>query len=211
MSEVKTVLGINTSHDTAVAVLEDGELVDVFEEERSRRSKYWSPSDRVTSVEEEWDSFGLLCIDHKQLHKPDYLAFASFDRRAFNINVSKRVYKDRILQGEMIKDFSAQQLSMARLLEIRDKYPNDIKDFDIITSLANSEHRNEDDLINQALAEQCQVEKYDFKQEHHYFHAVCGSHLSPYDEAIVITWDGGGFMSHFDEWPNYQEIECIWH
>ena len=45
MSEVKTVLGINTSHDTAVAVLKDGVLVDVFEEERSRRSKYWSPSE----------------------------------------------------------------------------------------------------------------------------------------------------------------------
>ena len=54
MSEVKTVLGINTSHDTAVAVVEDGVLVDVFEEERSRRSKYWSPAD-----EQDLEHFGL--------------------------------------------------------------------------------------------------------------------------------------------------------
>ena len=205
MSEVKTVLGINTSHDTAVAVVEDGVLVDVFEEERSRRSKYWSPAD-----EQDREHFGLLCIDHKQLHKPDYLAFASFDRRELKLHVNKRVFKDRLLQGEMIKDFSAQQLNLARLEEMSVKYP-EIKEFEVITSLANSEYEGEDDLLNESIAQQVDCQQYDFKQEHHYFHAVCGSHLSPYDECIVITWDGGGFQSHFDEWPNYQEIECIWH
>ena len=35
--------------------------------------------------------------------------------------------------------------------------------------------------------------------------------MAPYDECIVITWDGGGFQSHFLDWPNYQEIECIYH
>tara|TARA_B100000809_G_scaffold204856_1_gene206379 strand:- start:1892 stop:3082 length:1191 start_codon:yes stop_codon:yes gene_type:complete len=206
MSEVKTVLGVNTSHDTSVAVLEDGVVVDVFEEERSRRSKYWSPAS-----EGNYETFGLLCIDHKQLHKPDYLAFASFDRRELKVNVHKRVFKDRIMQGEMIKDFSAQQCNLARLEDIQNKYPNEIQDFQFITSLANSEHYGEDDLINEAVASQVGVDSYDFKQEHHYFHAVCGSHLSPYDECIVITWDGGGFQSHFDDWPNYQEIECIYH
>ena len=43
MKDKEIILGINTSHDTSVAVLEDGVLIDVFEEERSRRSKYWSP------------------------------------------------------------------------------------------------------------------------------------------------------------------------
>ena len=214
-----TVLGVNTSHDTAVAVLEDGVLVDVFEEERSRREKYWSPIDELIPDKHnnenlrnsEYDEFGLLCIDHKQLHEPDYLAFASFDRRQLNIGIKDRVKKDRLLQGEMIKDFSSQQLSMTRLEEIKKKYPNVITDFEMITSLANSEHMGQDDLVNDAIARQVNVKKFDFKQEHHYFHAVCGSHLSPYDECIVITWDGGGFQSHFDEWPNYQEIECIWH
>ena len=40
-----TVLGVNTSHDTAVAVVVDGEVKHVYEEERSRRAKYWSPRD----------------------------------------------------------------------------------------------------------------------------------------------------------------------
>ena len=206
MKDKEIILGINTSHDTSVAVLEDGVLIDVFEEERSRRSKYWSPVE-----DHPYDNFGLLCIDHKQLHNPNYLALASFDRREMRVEVNKRVYRDRILQEKLIGEFSAAQLSMQRLEEIKDKYPNEIIEFKKHDSMATSKWKGEDDLINEALAKQTNVEQYDFKQEHHYFHAVCGSYLSPYDECIVITWDGGGFQSHFKEWPNYQEIECIYH
>ena len=39
MDKVKTILGVNISHDTSVAVVEDGEVKHVYEEERSRRSK----------------------------------------------------------------------------------------------------------------------------------------------------------------------------
>ena len=207
MKDKEIILGINTSHDTSVAVLEDGVLTDVFEEERSRRSKYWSPVDGQPYE----DGFGLLCIDHKQLHRPTHLALASFDRRELRVELNKRVYRDRILQEKLIGEFSAQQLSMERLDEIKEKYPNEITDFEKADSLATSKWKGEDDLINEALAQQVDVEQYDFKQEHHYFHAVCGSYLSPYDECIVITWDGGGFQTHFNEWPNYQEIECIYH
>ena len=178
----------------------------MFEEERSRRSKYWSPVE-----DHPYDNFGLLCIDHKQLHNPTHLALASFDRREMRVEVNKRVYRDRILQEKLIGEFSAAQLSMQRLEEIKDKYPNEIIEFKKHDSMATSKWKGEDDLINEALAKQVNVEQYDFKQEHHYFHAVCGSYLAPYDECIVITWDGGGFQSHFIDWPNYQEIECIYH
>ena len=206
MKDKEIILGINTSHDTSVAVLEDGVLIDVFEEERSRRSKYWSPVE-----DHPYDTFGLLCIDHKQLHNPTHLALSSFDRREMRVEVNKRVYRDRILQEKLIGAFSAQQLSMQRLEEIQQEFPNEITEYKITDSLATSKWKGEDDLINEALAQQVNVDVYDFKQEHHYFHAVCGSYLSPYDECIVITWDGGGFQSHFKEWPNYQEIECIYH
>ena len=206
MKDKEIILGINTSHDTSVAVLEDGVLIDVFEEERSRRSKYWRPVE-----DHPYDNFGLLCIDHKQLHNPTHLALASFDRREMRVEVNKRVYSDRILQEKLIGEFSAAQLSMQRLEEIKDKYPNEIIEFKKHDSMATSKWKGEDDLINEALAKQVNVEQYDFKQEHHYFHAVCGSYLAPYDECIVITWDGGGFQSHFIDWPNYQEIECIYH
>ena len=42
MKQGDTVLGVNTSHDTSVAVIQDGEVKAVYEEERSRRSKYLS-------------------------------------------------------------------------------------------------------------------------------------------------------------------------
>ena len=119
-----TVLGVNTSHDTAVAVVVDGEVKHVYEEERSRRAKYWSPRDDSSEGDNgvSYDEMGLLCIDHKQLHSPDYLAFASFDRRDFHITVHDRVFRDRLLQQEMVAEFSKQQLSRTRLNEIQKQF-----------------------------------------------------------------------------------------
>ena len=194
------ILGVNISHDTSCAVIEDGEVVSVYEEERSRRSKWWSPTDDSSNVYEE---LGLLSIDHKQLHRPDLLTFAAFDRRDLKLDFQDRVLKDRVLQGELISVLSEQQLTRDRLEYIAKTYKDAINPF--------HEHLHEDELICQSIAKQCQVEKYNFIPEHHYFHAVCGSHLSPYDECIVITWDGGGYNSHWQDYPRYQEIECIWH
>ena len=194
------ILGVNISHDTSCAVIEDGEVVSVYEEERSRRSKWWSPTDDSSNVYEE---LGLLSIDHKQLHRPDLLTFASFDRRDLKLDFKDRVLKDRVLQGELISVLSEQQLTRDRLEYIAKTYKDAINPM--------HEHLHEDELICQSIAKQCQVEKYNFIPEHHYFHAVCGSHLSPYDECIVITWDGGGYNSHWQDYPRYQEIECIWH
>ena len=121
MDKGDTVLGINTSHDTAVAVIQDGEVKHVYEEERSRRSKYWSPAED-SGGKEAYEELGLLCIDHKQLHSPEYLAFASFDRRDFHIDVHERVRRDRLLQREMVDEFSKQQLSKKRLDEIQEQF-----------------------------------------------------------------------------------------
>ena len=108
----------------------------------------------------------------------------------------------------MVAEFSKQQLSRTRLNEIQ-------KQFGPTVFQKNGIYLEEDNAINDAIARQVfgdqEKREYDFKHEHHYFHAVCASHLSPYDESIVITWDGGGFNTHFDEWPGYQEIEGIWH
>ena len=194
------ILGVNISHDTSCAVIEDGEVVSVYEEERSRRSKWWSPTDDSSNV---YEDLGLLSIDHKQLHRPDLLTFASFDRRDLKLDFKDRVLKDRVLQGELISVLSEQQLTRDRLEYIAKTYKDAINPI--------HEHLHEDELICQSIAKQCRVEKYNFIPEHHYFHAVCGSHLSPYDECIVITWDGGGYNSHWQDYPRYQEIECIWH
>ncbi len=124
MEKVNRVLGINTSHDTAVAVIEEGEVKHVYEEERSRRTKYWSPREDCNEGDNgvSYDEMGLLCIDHKQLHSPDALAFASFDRRDFHISVHERVLRDRLLQQEIVTEFSKQQLSRKRLQEIQEQF-----------------------------------------------------------------------------------------
>lgn len=202
--ETEVILGVNTSHDTAVAVVEDGKVKHVYEEERSRRAKYWSPNED-NDDSGEYRELGLVCIEHKQLHRPDHVAFASFDRRHFNINFTDKATTDRELQEALIQDFKAQQLSRKRISEIQMQHGTSVFEKSTVVD-------DEDRRINEALLKQIQPESSSYmKAEHHYFHAVCGAHLSPYDECIVITWDGGGWMTHFDEWPGYQEIECIWH
>ena len=120
------ILGVNISHDTSCAVIEDGEVVSVYEEERSRRSKWWSPTDDSSNVYEE---LGLLSIDHKQLHRPDLLTFASFDRRDLKLDFKDRVLKDRVLQGELISVLSEQQLTRDRLEYIAKTYKDAINPF----------------------------------------------------------------------------------
>ena len=197
------ILGVNTSHDTTVAWVEDGEVRNVFEEERCRRSKYWSPGSDVAH-----DQVKLLAIDHYQLHQPDAVAFATYDRRQVNVHFADFVQEDRLLQKDLIQEFTKEQLSLERLKEIQKNFPKAILDI-------SEDFLDADQMINESILEQINTEDVtvDFDiNGHHFFHAVCASHLSPYDEAICITWDGGGSNCyHEDGWPGYQEGECIFH
>ena len=140
------ILGVNTSHDTAVAVVEDGIVKHVYEEERSRRSKYWSPSED-NNGDEPYEELGLVCIEHKQLHSPDYLAFASFDRRDFKVNVTDKVKHDRELQQALIKDISSQQLSYEHLVSIQSEYGSSVFQ-------KNTRKEDEDEYINKSISQQ---------------------------------------------------------
>ena len=51
---------------------------------------------------------------------------------------------------------------------------------------------------------------YFFEQNHHIYHALCGFHLSKFDEAIVVTMDGGGAVP-LKQFPNHREVECIFY
>ena len=196
------IVGINHSHDTSVAVVVDGQVQSVFEEERSRRAKYWTPSDDYH------EDMGLLCVEHYGVNiDTDKVAFASFDRRDKKLMLGKKIYEDRLLQKNLIEAIAEKHLSETRVKELQEKFgPNVIEDFLLVGEA-------DDHEFNQVFASQFDKEKVEFewKLEHHFFHAICGSHFSPYDESIVITMDGGGVRSYFDEYPGYQEIECIWH
>jgi len=196
------IVGINHSHDTSVAVVQDGQVQSVFEEERSRREKYWTPSDGYH------EDMGLLCVEHYGVNiDTDKVAFASFDRRDKKLMLGKKIYDDRLLQKNLIEAIAEKHLSETRVKELQEKFgPNVIEDFLLVGE-------GDDHEFNQVFANQFDKDKVEFewKLEHHFFHAICGSHFSPYEESIVITMDGGGVRSYFEEYPGYQEIECIWH
>lgn len=196
------IVGINHSHDTSVAVVVDGQVQSVFEEERSRRHKHWTPSDDYH------EDMGLLCIEHYGVNlNADMVAFASFDRRDKKVVLGDKVLKDRLLQKNLIKAFAEKPLSETRFKELQEKFGHNI-----VVEFAEV-NMDADHDFNQLFANQFDKDhvNFEWKIEHHLYHAICGSHFSPYDESIVITMDGGGVRSYFEEYPGYQEIECIWH
>ena len=69
------IIGINISHDTSVAEVENGELKYCHDEARFRRHKFWDPD----KLDPQHDK-GLQCIDQEQIKEPDHLIFATFDR-----------------------------------------------------------------------------------------------------------------------------------
>ena len=189
------IVGINHSHDTSVAVVVDGQVQSVFEEERSRRHKHWTPSDDYH------EDMGLLCIEHYGVNlNADMVAFASFDRRDKKVILGDKVLKDRLLQKNLIKAFAEKPLSETRFKELQEKFGHNI-----VVEFAEV-NMDADHDFNQLFANQFDKDhvNYEWKIEHHLYHAICGSHFSPYDESIVITMDGGGVRSYFEEYPGYQ-------
>jgi len=196
------ILGVNISHDTSLCVVEDGEVKNVYEEERVRREKYWYPG-KDTNL----DQAKLMGIDMYQLSEIDHIAFASYDKRQLNVKFDPKLAENRVRQKEIIELISAEQLTLKRINELADGPVPEIIDIEFCNMDA-------DDQIVDSICQQMQDvnDRVHFNRgNHHYYHAMCGSHLSPYDEAIVITWDGGGSHTYWDTHPGYQEIECIFH
>jgi predicted NodU family carbamoyl transferase len=198
-----TILGINISHDTSIAVVKDGVLVDVFEEERCRRSKYWAPTPgeetRLQSIEQKINTESI-----------DEIVFTSFDRRAYDYNIDKVLSHDRLATREFMKDMTECQLSRERLEDLEDRY------VDLFTFAGGSdEDDNGDLLIADELAEHhfdLPEGEYQYNVDHHTHHAWCGFSLAPKDmtDALVITMDGGGCRKRWDDYPTHQEIESIY-
>ena len=111
------IYGVNTSHDTALCVNDDGVIQDVFEEERSRRQKYFT-------IGESEESQGLVLVEHKQLETPDEVVFASFDRRQLSITFNEDLMRfKRKNQDELLKVFTESQLTADRIEEIKEEHP----------------------------------------------------------------------------------------
>jgi len=199
MADLKnTILGINISHDTSIAVVHNGILVDVFEEERCRRNKYWSPKAD--------DTTRLQCIEQKiNIDSIDEVVFASFDRRQYDYSVPEDLPFDRLKTREFKKDFTREQVSRERLDELaetwnlkKEHYPN-IDD----TKIA-------DDIATGQLG--LPRGDYYYMNDHHMHHAWCGFNLAPQmEDALIIVMDGGGCRKLWDRYPTHQEIESIYY
>ena len=86
------VIGINISHDTSVAEVENGKLKYCHDEARFRRHKFWNPDD----LNEEHDK-GLQCIEQTNIEEPDHLIFATYDRRNVVWSARRSLIEDRML------------------------------------------------------------------------------------------------------------------
>ena len=198
------ILGINTSHDSTVAWVEDNKLIHLYEEGRIRREKWWSPLEEGGP---QIDQCGFTAIPIKGLTQPDQVAFCSFDRRGVHLELSDTVHNDRVLQKDLIDFISAKQMSWKRYMELE-------KEFGATIVKEVSHAMGTDENINQAIMNNSHIEgspKVVFESEHHRYHAVCVDYFSPFNESIIIAWDGGGWRSQFDLYPGHQEIETIWH
>lgn len=205
------IIGVNTSHDTSLAQITDGNIDFICDEARFRRSKYWSPQAAEMMDDGQAPQVGMVSIVHKDIQPPDKLIFASFDRRQFEVEWDKEVKFDRQLQRKMIKFFQAEQFTRERMDEFKAEFPRAIK---IIGVPEASEDR--DYIIADAVAEQLDIEEYDFIPEiHHLYHAECAYKLSPFleneEDAVCVAWDGGGANIDIEKYPNYQEIESIYY
>ena len=205
------IYGVNTSHDTSLAIIDDGVVVDVFEEERSRREKYFNFKGEGPHE--------LLLVHHKGLPTPDELIFASFDRRQLSITFDKDLVSyQRPIQDKILEEFTKEQLTMERIDTLMEEYP----DWGEVNMNFDPAKASEDDgqsLIAQEdfdimrdVSAQFEIEDYFYENEHHLYHAESGYTLSPWKDepCIAIVWDGGGAQCHFEIHPNYQEIESIY-
>ena len=207
------ILGVNISHDTSIALVDEttGEVLDVYEEERCRRSKYWDPH-KNTGVDK--DKHHLQSIYQKNISDAGHLVFSSFDRRRFMIDIDPELRLDRIKSRELISRINSKQMSREDFDKLQEDFPE--LHFTGVWKKFGVEPGSDEEIMN-SIAHQLGRKPGDFayRINHHVHHAYSGYFLSPYfkednEDALIIVWDGGGARMLFDEFPNHQETESIY-
>lgn len=192
-----TILGINISHDTSIALVNNGELVDVWEEERCRRSKYWAPNESKVTL--------LQSIENKiDVDTIDEVVFTSFDRRDYCYDVPDILTQDRMATRDFKKQFTQEQHSRDRLEDLADQFELEFQF---------SPNQQDNIIMDDIITNQFNLPKgeYMYNTGHHEHHAWCGFNLAPMDEALIVVMDGGGCRKLWDEYPTHQEIESIYY
>ena len=192
-----TILAINISHDTSCAIIKHGEVVDVFEEERSRRSKYYAPKG-------DEDTFLQVIQSKLDADSIDEVVFTSFDRRMYDVEVDPSLPQDRLRSRQFIASVQEEQLSRERLDTLVDEWD----EVSLVKHYGDEDIRIMDDIVTGQL--DLPKGEYLYNIAHHEHHAYCGFGLSDMDEALIITMDGGGCRKRWETHPTHQEIESIY-
>lgn len=66
----------------------------------------------------------------------------------------------------------------------------------------------DDDIIQEIQKQIGNIDYFYHPDNHHIYHAICGFHFSPFEEALAIVIDGGGSQPHS---LGYRESESIFH
>ncbi len=212
------ILGINTSHESSFCLFEDGRITKFVEEERARRQKHWSMEEKG---EHSWVS---LYVNQDLFEDLDYIIFTSFDRRqVFATDDQNGEFLIEPDKGGLDTWQEAEQfmnLWNSKLLS-RDHYEHMSKVFPGLMKEINWDetlYPHEDERLNARILQTHFPEFPDEKvifhpPAHHVYHVLSGYHFSPWkssEEAIGISWDGGGAKTYQEQWPDFQECESIW-
>jgi len=226
------VIGINTSHDTAICSMTDGKIDFYHEEARWRRDKWFSPLydfGQDGPEEQKFKDTHYLTLDYafgedgEKVEEYDTVGFVSFDRRMHEIEFK---YEDEEAEEEFLKFNYLEDRFLAE----------DIRDFLIAEPITRErvdecaltfrEHftplkgrivhqrdaNNVDIVLNDKIVEPYGITDYDFLQnEHHLLHAMAVLYQSPFKDALILVCDGGGAKFFHDLFPNYQEMESMFY
>ena len=194
------ILGINISHDTSVALVDEqtGEVLEVYEEERAIRSKYYHPTPDTE----------LQVLYQHDMDDVNHVVFSSFDRRCFMLDIDESLSQNRELKQELVGIMESKQLSRKDFADIFESF----EEVKMKKSYVDADEKFMKTIVNQLGRKDGE---YAYGIGHHIHHAYSGYHLSPYykdnEDALIIVWDGGGCHALWDEYPTHQEIESIYH
>jgi predicted NodU family carbamoyl transferase len=175
-----------------------GEVLDVYEEERAIRNKYYDPNpDKELQV-----------LYQHDMEDVNHVVFSSYDRRDFEIEIDPRLSENRELKQELVGIMESKQLSRKDFADIFESF-EEVK--------LKKSYVDADEQFMKTIGKQLgrKEGEYAYGIGHHIHHAYSGYHLSPYykddEDALIIVWDGGGCRALWDEYPTHQEIESIYH
>ena len=221
------VIGINTSHDTAICSMTDGKIDFYHEEARWLRDKWFCPDYDYKNPSESREGVHYQTLDYafgkngEKVEEYDTIGFASYDRRIHEINFFYKneegkeedfnYLQDRFL-AEDIRDFLIKEpITRERVDECSETYREHFTPAK--GKIVHQKDYNEVDImLNDKIIEPYGITNYDFLQnEHHLLHAFAVLYQSPFKDALILVCDGGGAKYFHEQFPDYQEMESMFY